>query len=129
MKRLPLTIVATTALFSSLAAFADSASVTQTGAFVSINGGKSHFSVDRDASKGARPSIEDGNSTGFGVLGGYRWVIARPFALGVEAGYAHLGSTTWQGHYGGLSIQHNDRDKTKATAFLAGVNGKWDLPH
>ena len=129
MKRLTLSIVAAAALFSSLAALADSASVTQTGAFVSINGGKSHFNVDRDPSQNARDPSEDRNSTGFTVLGGYRWVVARPFALGVEAGYAHLGSTTWKAHYGGLSMQYDDRDKTKATAFLAGVNGKWDLPY
>lgn len=127
MKRLALIAAATAALLSSFAALADSASVTQTGAFVSITGGKSHFNVDRDAY--ARYPSEDRNSTGFGVLGGYRWVVARPFALGVEAGYVHLGSTTWKAHYGGLSVQYDDRDKTKVSAFLAGVNGKWDLPY
>lgn len=129
MKRLALTIFAATALFSSFAALADSASVTQTGAFVSITGGKSHFSVDRDAGGDARHPSEDRNSTGFGVLGGYRWVVARPFALGVEAGYVRLGDTTWKAHYGGLSLQYDDRDRTKVSAFLAGINGKWDLPY
>ncbi len=129
MKRLAFATIGATALLTSFAVAADSASATQTGPFVSITGGKSHFETDRDASADARYPSEDNNSTGFAVLGGYRWVVARPFALGVEAGYAHLGSTTWTAHYGGLSIQHDDRDKTKATAFLAGVNGKWDLPY
>jgi OmpA-OmpF porin, OOP family len=117
----------TALLTSSFAAMADSASVTQTGAFVSVTGGKSLFDVDRDPS--GRYQHEDDNGTAFGVLGGYRWVVARPFAVGVEAGYVNLGDTTWRAHYGGLSIQHDVQDKSKANAFLVGINGKWDLPY
>lgn len=127
MKRLSLSIVAATALFSSFAALAESASVTQTGAFVSVTGSKSHFDVDRD--RYAMFPQTDRESTAFGALVGYRWVVARPFAFGVEAGYMHLGNTTWKALYGGLSIHNNVRQKTKANAFLVGVNGKWDLPY
>ena len=114
-------------LSSSLAAFAESASVTQTGAFVSVTGGKSHFDVDGNSS--ARYPESDRDGTAFGVLAGYRWVVARPFAFGVEAGYTHLGNTTWQGHFGGLSLQYDAKERTKVDAFLVGVNGKWDLPY
>jgi len=129
MKLLALTAATGAALLTPLAASADSASVTQTSPFISITVGKSHFNVDRDSDLDPRYPSEDQNSTGFTVLGGYRWVVARPFALGVEAGYAHLGSTTWKAHYGGLSVQHDDSDKKRVDAFLAGINGKWDLPY
>lgn len=119
--------VAVALLSTSFAAMADSASVTQTGAFISVTGGLSHFNVDRDSS--ALYPEEDKSGTAFDVLGGYRWVVARPFSLGVEAGYVNLGKTTWDGHYGGLSIQNDIHEKTKVDGFLVGVNGKWDLPY
>lgn len=119
--------VAVALLSSSFAACAESASVTQTGAFLSVTGGKSHFNVDRDPS--ARYPNEDSDGTGFDVLGGYRWVVARPFSLGVEGGYVNLGNTTWKGHYGGLSVQSDAREKTKVDGVLLGLNGKWDLPY
>ncbi|URL58779.1 outer membrane beta-barrel protein [Luteibacter flocculans] len=129
MKLLALTAATGAALLTPLAASADSASVTQTSPFISITGGKSHFNVDRDVSGTTFSGSEDRNSTGITVLGGYRWVVARPFALGVEAGYAHLGSTTWKARDGGLSEPYDVRDKNKVDAFLAGINGKWDLPY
>ncbi|MEX1829661.1 outer membrane protein [Luteibacter sp. CQ10] len=119
--------VAVVLLSSPFAALADSASVTQTGAFVSVTGGKSHFNVDRDPS--ALDPKDDSDGTGFDVLGGYRWVVARPFSLGVEGGYVNLGDTTWKGHYGGLSSQYDARAKTKVDGILVGINGKWDLPY
>lgn len=119
--------VAVALLSSPFVALADSASVTQTGAFVSVTGGKSHFDLDRDAF--AVDPKEGGDGTGFAVLGGYRWVVARPFSMGVEGGYVNLGHTTWKAHYGGLSNQYDAREKTKADGFLVGINGKWDLPY
>lgn len=119
--------IAIALLSAPLVALADSASVTQTGAFVSVTGGKSHFNVDRDPS--AIDPKDDGDGTGFDVLGGYRWVVARPFSLGIEGGYVNLGNTSWKGHYGGLSSQYDERQKTKVDGILVGVNGKWDLPY
>ncbi|MDF3982800.1 outer membrane beta-barrel protein [Luteibacter sp. PPL201] len=124
--------ISTTALAVALlalpaVALADSASVTQTGAFVSITGGTSHFDIDRDPA--ATRSKDDGDTTGFTVLGGYRWVVARPFLFGVEGGYVNLGNPGWRGQYVGPSVQYDVRQKTKVDGLLIGVNGKWDLPY
>ena len=129
MKKLALAAATVAALSSQLAAFADSASVTQTSPFVSITAGKSHFNEKRDVSGTNFSGNEDRNSTGITILGGYRWVVDRPFALGVEAGYAHLGSSTWHARDGGLNVPYDVRDKNKVDAFLAGINAKWDLPY
>ncbi|KAG9582435.1 hypothetical protein KCV01_g14984, partial [Aureobasidium melanogenum] len=118
------------ALFASpLAAMADSASVSQNGAFISVTAGKSHFDIDHGPVGATNDTRQDRNDTGFGVLGGYRWVVSRPFSLGVEAGYVNLGKASWRLDRGGLSMHHSLNEETKTDAVLLGINGKWDLPY
>jgi len=58
------------ALFASpLVAMADSASVSQNGAFISVMAGKSHFDIDHGPAGAANDTRQDRNDTGFGVLG------------------------------------------------------------
>jgi len=109
---------AATAAFS-LTSFS-AAAVTQQGAFIGINGGSSHYSLNH-----YNTNFNDYNDTAFGAVAGYRWVVDRPFALGVEAGYVDLGQLkAGQGY-----ISYSYEDKYKGQALLLGVNGKWDLPH
>jgi OmpA-OmpF porin, OOP family len=121
-------IVATMALAAPVAAFADSASVTQTGAFIAVQGGRSSFDIDRNESSASHSITRDDSGAGFGVLGGYRWVVSRPLSLGVEAGYVNLGKTDWREESGGLGSRGRTREKTKSDAVVIGANGKWDLP-
>lgn len=103
----------------SLASFS-AAAVTQNGAFIGVNGGKSHYSLDHN-----NTNFNDFNDTAFGAVAGYRWVVDRPFSLGVEAGYVDLGQMkAGQGY-----ITYSYEDKVKGLALLLGGNGKWDLPH
>ncbi|QDE41207.1 porin family protein [Luteibacter pinisoli] len=110
-------------------ASSSSASVTQTGAFVAVSGGTSHNDIDRNVSSASHFLTKDDSSTAFSVVGGYRWVVSRPFSLGIEGGYVSLGKTDWSQISGGLSTRFRDREKTKSDAVLVGVNGKVDLPH
>ncbi|HEY4091900.1 MAG TPA: outer membrane beta-barrel protein [Luteibacter sp.] len=96
------------------------AAATQQGAFISVNGGRSHYDVNH-----LTTNFNDMDDRAFGALAGYRWVVDRPFAIGVEAGYVNLGRfTAGQGHN-----SYRFEDKVKSEAVLIGANGKWDLPH
>jgi opacity protein-like surface antigen len=122
MQKVLLSAAAAAAL--SLASFSAGA-VTQNGWFIGVNGGSSHYSV-------SHTSFDDNNDTAFGAVTGYRWVVDRPFSLGVEVGYANLGKMSASGG----TIQLIDvpytidyHDTFKVQALLVGANGKWDLPH
>ncbi|QWT19832.1 porin family protein [Bacillus sp. NP157] len=119
MQKVLLSVAAATAL--SLASFS-AAAVTQQGAFVSVNGGSSHYSV-------SHTSFDDNNDTAFGALAGYRWVVDRPFSLGVEVGYVDLGSMKASDDYSFPGQTDVYKAKFKGQALLVGANGKWDLPH
>jgi len=125
------TAIAAVLLAAPLAATAESssASVSQTGPFISVTAGASRFDIDHGPSREANDTKEDRSSTGFGILGGYRWVVSRPFSLGVEAGYVNLGKATWRNDRGGLSTHYALREETRSDAIVVGVNGKWDLPY
>jgi OmpA-OmpF porin, OOP family len=103
----------------SLASF-PAAAVTQNGAFIGVSGGKTHYSVSHSDT-----NFNDNNDTAFGAVAGYRWVVDRPFSLGVEAGYVDLGRRKASQGY----ITYSFDDKYKAQAVVVGANGKWDLPH
>jgi OmpA-OmpF porin, OOP family len=119
MQKVLLTVAAAAAL--SLASFS-AAAVTQQGAFVSVNGGSSHYSVSHS-------NFDDNNDSAYGALVGYRWVVDRPFSIGVEAGYVYLGAQKASGRLTGDDYYLDYHDKFKGEAVLVGANGKWDLPH
>lgn len=119
MQKVLLSVAAAAAL--SCVSFS-AAAVTQNGAFISVNGGSSHYSV-------SHTSFDDNNDTAFGAVTGYRWVVDRPFSLGVEAGYVYLGEQKASGRLVGDGYHVDYRDKFKGEAILLGANGKWDLPH
>ncbi|NII55341.1 outer membrane beta-barrel protein [Luteibacter sp. SG786] len=98
MKRLTLSIVAAAALFSSLAALADSASVTQTGQtttpdgwFIQVKAGASNSSYDEGHLEGRHHP--DRSDFAKGGLIGYRWAITDTYSLGIEGGYTRLGQS------------------------------------
>jgi OmpA-OmpF porin, OOP family len=117
MQKVLLSVAAAAAL--SFASFS-AAAVTQDGAFIGVNGGRSHYSISH-----VNSNFNDYNDTAFGAVAGYRWVVDRPFSLGVEAGYVDLGRMTLSQGY----ITYSYEDKIKGQALLIGANGKWDLPH
>jgi OmpA-OmpF porin, OOP family len=122
MQKVLLSVAAAAAL--SFASFS-AAAVTQDGAFIGVNGGRSHYSV-------SHTYFDDNNDTGFGAVVGYRWVVDRPFSLGVEVGYANLGKQTAKDSYIQLvdvAYATDYKYKFKSQALLIGANGKWDLPH
>ncbi|MGA7437811.1 MAG: outer membrane beta-barrel protein [Luteibacter sp.] len=122
MQKVLLSVATAAALtFASFSAGA----VTQQGAFIAVNGGKSHFDVSHSY-------FDDNNDTAFGATAGYRWVVDRPFSLGVEVGYANLGKQTAQRgniQLVDVPITTDTRYKFKTQAIMVGANGKWDLPH
>jgi hypothetical protein len=105
------------ALTTSFAALADSE-----GAFVQASAGRS--------------STSDRDSNAFGLLGGYRWAVDKPFYLGLEGGYVSLGrdhaSTDYSIAFTDITGPHTLTGSTRGTikneALLIGVNGKWELP-
>lgn len=121
MQKVLLSVAAAAAL--SFASFAVSAA-THDGAFVAVNGGGSHYDV-------SHANFDDKNDTSVGVLAGYRWVVDRPFAIGVEAGYVDLGKMTATDAFVDTDNRYSDtyKYKFKGKALLVGANGKWDLPH
>jgi hypothetical protein len=119
MQKVLLSVAAAAAL--SFASFSASA-VTQQGWFVGVNGGSSHYSV-------SHTSFDDNNDSAFGAVAGYRWVVDRPFSLGVEAGYVDLGKQKANGRTMGDVYTLDYDAKFKGQALLIGANGKWDLPH
>ncbi len=80
--------LATTALLAVPAAHADNTS----GFFLNGNVGQS--TLDKHG--------YDDNDTGYGVNAGYRWALAPNFLLGVEGGYADLGSFAPKASVGGI---------------------------
>lgn len=97
---------------------------THDGAFISVNGGPS----DADISK---TRWQDKSDNAYGITAGYRWVVDRPFAIGVEAGYVDLGKIKAMDDYSAdFDYLYSDTVKfsQKTQALLVGVNGKWDLP-
>ncbi|UPG89867.1 autotransporter outer membrane beta-barrel domain-containing protein [Luteibacter aegosomaticola] len=122
MQKVLLSVAAAAAL--SFASFAANAA-THDGAFVSVTAGGSHYDVSGS-------SAYDKNDSSVGGLVGYRWVVDRPFSIGVEAGYVNLGKMTYSdtATYGS-SDQYSDtiKAKFKGKAVLVGASGKWDLPN
>jgi OmpA-OmpF porin, OOP family len=119
MNKVVLSVAAAAAL--SFASFGASAA-THDGAFVAVNGGSSHFDV-------SHTNFDDNNDTAIGGMVGYRWVVDRPFAIGVEGGYVDLGNMSWKDQVKFGNITDSATGKYKAKALLIGANGKWDLPH
>lgn len=118
MKKVLFFAAAGLAAFStSFAAFADSE-----GVFVQANVG--HTSTD------AR------NSTAYGLLGGYRWAMDRPFYLGVEGGYVNLNrarftddrTTSYTDLTGPHTLTTHSRARSKNEALFLGITAKWELP-
>ncbi|MGA7437812.1 MAG: outer membrane beta-barrel protein [Luteibacter sp.] len=121
MQKVLLSVAAAAALsFASLSASA----ATHDGAFIGVNGGGSHYDVTRS-------SFGDKTDTAYGVVAGYRWVVDRPFSIGVEVGYVDLGKMTSTDTLGGAGYGFLDTFdyKLKSKAVLVGANGKWDLPN
>lgn len=119
MQKVLLSVATAAAL--SLASFS-AAAVTQNGAFIGVSGGQSHYDISHS-------SFSDHNDTAVGVVAGYRWVVDRPFSLGVEVGYVDLGNMKGSETYTSSVYDVDYRAKFKGEALLVGANGKWDLPH
>jgi OmpA-OmpF porin, OOP family len=122
MQKVLLSVAAAAAL--SFASFSASAA-THDGAFISVTGGGSHYDV-------SHANFDDKKDTSFGALAGYRWVVDRPFSLGVEAGYVDLGkmtATTNELSLPEFGLNGTLNYKFKGKAALVGANGKWDLPN
>jgi opacity protein-like surface antigen len=83
------------------------------GFFVNGNLGRSH--PDRQATY-------DDSDTGYGVNVGYRWALNPRFALGVEGGYANLGSFDPRSDDAGLPVS-----RAKVDGWNLGVNGRFNL--
>jgi OmpA-OmpF porin, OOP family len=121
MQKVLLSVAAAAAL--SFASFS-AAAATHDGAFISVTGGGSRYDL-------SGTSGYDKTDSSFGGLVGYRWVVDRPFAFGVEAGYVNLGKMTYTDSFIDDNYDYSDtyKEKFKGKAVLIGVNGKWDLPN
>jgi hypothetical protein len=121
MQKVLLSVAAAAALsFASLSATA----ATHDGAFISVNGGSSNYDISHS-------NFSDKTDTAYGALAGYRWVVDRPFSIGVEAGYVDLGKMTSSNTIGGNGQVFSDtfNYKLRSKAVLVGASGKWDLPN
>jgi len=122
MQKVLLSVAAAAAL--SFASFAASAA-THDGAFISVTGGSSRYDV-------SHANFDDKKDSSVGALAGYRWVVDRPFSIGVEAGYVDLGKMTSTEDYWvvpAYGIHDTLSYKFKGKSVLIGANGKWDLPN
>jgi OOP family OmpA-OmpF porin/outer membrane immunogenic protein len=106
MKSTLLAIALTSAGFMALPA---AQAADNSGFFINGNIGQSNLS------KG----IYDGNDTGYGANIGYRWAVAPSFLLGVEGGYADLGS------FAPRSFSNISNASLKG--WNAGINAHWNL--
>lgn len=123
MQKVLLSVAAAAALsFASFSAVA----ATHDGAFISVNGGRSDYDLSHS-------NFDDKNDHAIGGVAGYRWVVDRPFSIGVEAGYVDLGSMTATNTIASSYYDYDFSDtfkyKFKSRAVLIGANGKWDLPN
>jgi outer membrane protein assembly factor BamA len=121
MNKVLLTAAAAAAL--SFASFS-AAAATKDGFFINVSGGNAHYDVKNS-------SGFDKSDKAFGGVAGYRWVVDRPFSIGVEAGYVDLGKMTYTDDYRDDYYNYSDsyQAKYKGKALLVGMNGKWDLPN
>jgi OOP family OmpA-OmpF porin/outer membrane immunogenic protein len=62
----------------------------------------------------------DDDDTAYGINGGYRWALAPNFLLGVEGGYADLGSFDPKNSVTGVG-------RAELKGWNAGVNAHWNL--
>jgi OmpA-OmpF porin, OOP family len=114
---------AATAAALSFASFS-AAAATKDGFFINVNGGNAHYDVKH--SDGF-----DKSDHAIGGVVGYRWVVDRPFSIGVEGGYTSLGKMVYSDVYRDDYYNYSDEYKAtfKGKAVLVGMNGKWDLPN
>lgn len=99
-----------TALASAVLALPAAHAADNSGFFVNGNIGQSNF--DKRG--------YDDNDTAYGVNAGYRWALAPNFLLGVEGGYADLGSFDPKHSVTGIG-------KAELKGWNAGVNAHWNL--
>jgi OmpA-OmpF porin, OOP family len=119
MQKVLLSVAAAAAL--SFVSFAANAA-THDGAFISVNGGQSNYDI-------SHTQWQDKTDRAYGVTAGYRWVVDRPFAIGVEAGYVNLGKMTTRYDFSDDYYRDVYKFNQKGQSILVGANGKWDLPH
>ena len=119
MQKVLLSVAAAAALsFASLSANA----ATHDGAFISVNGGGAQYDM-------SHTGWGDKHDSAYGVTAGYRWVVDRPFSLGVEVGYVDLGKMSQKDDYSDDDYKDVVKFTQKGQAVLVGANGKWDLPN
>ena len=70
--------------------------------------------------------IYDGSNTGYDVNVGYRWALAPEFALGIEGGYADLGSYTAKSNIN-YPTTGPALHKADISGWTLGVNGRWTV--
>jgi opacity protein-like surface antigen len=110
MKKLAIAALAVATSFSATAVLAGDANPNH-AVFVNVTAGSSHF-------RGA--PISDKNDQAYSLSAGYRWAVAPSFGVGVEAGYALLGTVHDDGLFEGY-IGYNDRMRTNAITLGANL--------
>ncbi|MFC5742867.1 porin family protein [Dyella tabacisoli] len=107
--------LATAALLTVPAAFAQNAPSDNGGWF--INGNVGRTSINNGP--------YDGHDTGYALNGGYRWSLAPNFALGAEVGYNDLGNI----HVKNIFNSNNviDKGKSQLHGWTAGANARFNI--
>jgi hypothetical protein len=116
-KLLLATAIAVSTSFASTAALA--ADDSNGGAFVHLGAGKTNYLTQVKTFDGKK-------ATSLDVLGGYRWGLGHGFAVGVEGGFAHLGTVEKKGQRPAPK-QKGARDSMTSHAWLVGANAKWNV--
>jgi OOP family OmpA-OmpF porin/outer membrane immunogenic protein len=112
------------------------------GVFVSLGAGRSSFNINSFLTParsglyhGFDKVVDDRRSRSFDVLAGYRWNVTPSIGLGVEGGYASLGTATAKNSgtfelpaqsYVFSTYAHR---REKVQAALIGLNARWELPY
>lgn len=114
------TAVAASISFASFATYAsdDMSGMTHGGAFAHIGAGQARH-LAGPSTFGAQRAF------GYDLTGGYRWGVSEHVAVGVEGGYAHLGSFDHLNFAapGGRQVKNS----VGSSAWLAGANLMWTV--
>jgi len=80
-----------------------SAVAVQDGLFIGGSIGSATVEANVEGLPGDIPSSFDENDTGWKIYGGYNWVLAKTFGLGIEGGYVNFGKPS--GNAGGALVK------------------------
>jgi OmpA-OmpF porin, OOP family len=115
------------AIVLSLTSFPAAVAASETGIFIAASGGNANYDV-------AHTSGFDKSDHAYSGIVGWRWIMDRPFAFGVEAGYVNLGKLGYSetlhndvAGFGDPGFDVTTNAKYAAKGVLAGINAKWNL--